>query len=199
MRIDISKVLWRTRGFKWDYVFVLRPVQPRIQNCYDFYVDAFSGATPSIDPINVGGVLRTTNGEDIYFIATTFIDPTFKDVESRPIAHYLIWFPTIDAGLTDVELPTDWGFQFVTTVGVAWKSAFSSDGVSDGDLLDPARSLINSVRLSDADCASIRFDRRVAEKKNRINDPPDRKLTFLAVATFSALILAVVIYWLTHR
>lgn len=166
MRIDLDSVLWRTRGRTWDYGFVLRPVHPHIETWYDFHADAFSGATPGRDPVSVGGVLLTIDGEKVPFVATTFQDPTLRDAAGRPVAHYFVWFPTIAGAPADLELPADWGPQVVQAFGDEWKTAFSSDGASDDDLLAPARSMIKEVPLSDAGGSSIRFDRRVVEKKS---------------------------------
>lgn len=201
MRIDLDSVLWRTRGRTWDYGFVLRPVHPHIETWYDFHADAFSGATPGRDPVSVGGVLLTIDGEEVPFVATTFQDPTLRDAAGRPVAHYFVWFPTIAGAPADLEIPADWGPQVVQAFGDEWKTAFSSDGASDDDLLAPARSMMKEVPLSDARGASIRFDRRVVEKKKRQAVPPTSKTNRarLVTAAVGALILAMVIYWLTHR
>jgi hypothetical protein len=200
MRIDLDSVLWRTRGRTWDYRFVLRPVHPHIETWYDFHGDAFSGASAARDPLNIGGILLTIDGDEVCFVATTFQDPTLRDRAGRPVAHYFVWFPAIARGSPDLELPADWGPQVVQAFGDEWNTAFSSDGASDNDLLAPARSLMKHVPLSDAGGVSVRFGRRVVEKKKRQAVPATSKTNraFLVTATVGALILALVIYWLTH-
>lgn len=210
MRIDLDSVLWRTRGRTWDYRFVLRPVHPHIETWYDFHADAFSGVTPGRDPINVGGVLHTSGRTEVPFVATTFQDPTLRDAAGRPVVHYLVWFPTVSGVSAYLEVPEDWGLQFVQAFGDEWKTAFSSDGASDDDLLEPARSRLKEVSLSDARNASIQLDRQIyerelrdrVEKKKRRAVPPrsrtHRTLLLLAIGA-AALILAVLISWLTNR
>lgn len=201
MRIDLDSVLWRTRGQTWDYSFVLRPVHPSIETWYDFHADAFSGATPNTDPITVGGMLVTIDGEELRFVATTFQDPTLRDVAGRPVAHYLVWFPNIAGTPPDFEIPPDWGPQVVHAFGEHWTTAFSSDGASDDDLLTTARSLMKEVPISGAGGVTIRFERRIVEKKKRRVVPPASKTNraVLVTATVGALILAIAIYWLTRR
>lgn len=201
MRVDLDSVLWRTRGRTWDYSFVLRPVHPRIETWYDFHADAFSGATPGREPINVGGVLRTIDGDEVCFVATTFQDPTLRDDVGRPVAHYFVWFPSVAGAPADLELPADWGPQLLQAFGDEWKTAFSSDGASDDDLLAPARSLLKEVPLSDTGCAPIQLDRRVFEKKKRqaVLRTSRTNRSLLLTAAVVALILAVVISWLTNR
>lgn len=201
MRIDLDSVLWRTRGRTWDYSFVLRPLHPHIETWYDFHADVFSGATPGREPMNLGGILVTLKGEEVRFVATTFQDATLKDAAGRPIAHYFVWFPNLAGAPLDFELPADWGPQIVRAFGDEWSTAFSSDGASDEDLLATARSLVKEVPQSDAGGVSVRFDRRVVEKKKRQSLAPttNTNRALLVTATVGALILALVIYWLTQR
>jgi hypothetical protein len=103
------------------------------------------GSTPGRDPVNVGGVLVTIEGEEVHFVATTFQDATLRDAAGRPVAHYFVWFPNIAGAPPDFELPADWGPQVVQAYGDEWKTAFSSDGASDDELLATARSLVKEV------------------------------------------------------
>jgi hypothetical protein len=202
MRINLNNILWRTRGSKWDYRFVLRPTDPQIENFYDLHVDAFSELHPDEAPISVGGVLVTTRGEEVRFVATTFTDMKLKDADDgRSIAHYLIWFPTVSSGAVDFKLPLNWGRQIINAFGNEWINAFSSEDISENDLLESARSSIKNVPLSIADGGTIEFDRRVIEKKNLIVYQPPSKAnrTLLLTLTVSALVLAAALYWRARR
>jgi hypothetical protein len=200
LRIDLDSVLWRTRGRTWDYGFVLRPVHPHVETWYDFHADAFSGAAPGTSPISVGGVLLTVDGEKVSFVATAFQDAILKDAAERPVAHYLVWFPSLAGAPLSFEIPADWGNQVIQAFGDEWKTAFSSDGASEDDLLATARAFVKEVPLSDAGGVSIRFDRRVVEKKKRQALPRTSKTNraFLVIAIAGVLILAFLMYWLTR-
>lgn len=201
MQIDLDSILWRTRGRAWDYCFVLRPVHPHIETWYDFHADAFSGAMPGAAPINVGGVLLTIEGEEVRFVATAFQDATLKDAAERPIAHYFVWFPNLPGAPPTLLIPADWGNQLVRAFGDEWGSAFTSDGASDDDLLATARSLMKAVDLAEASDVSVRFDRRVVEKKKRraLRRMSKTNRALLVIATVGALILALLMYWLMRR
>ena len=201
MRINLDSVLWRTRGRTWDYSFVLRPVHPHVETWYDFHADAFSGTAPGTSPIIVGGVLVTVDREEVSFVATAFQDATLKDAAERPVAHYLVWFPSLAGAPPSFEIPADWGNQVVQAFGDEWRTAFSSDGASEDDLLATARALVKEVPLSDVGDVSIRLDRRVVEKKKRQAFPRTSKTrrAFLVTAIAGVLILlALLTCWLTR-
>lgn len=201
MRIDLESVLWRTRGHTWDYSFVLRPVHPHLEAWYNFHTDAFAGVAASTDATSVGGVLVTSEGEELRFVATTFQDPTLKDVAGRPVAHYLVWFPNIDGTECALNIAPDWGAQVVRAFGDHFRTAFASDDVSDDDLLATARSFVKEVQLSSVAGVVIQFERRVVEKKKRQAIPPTSKTNraLLVTSAVGVLILAIAIYMLMRR
>ncbi len=200
MRIDLDRILWRTRGHTWDYSFVLRPIDPHIDTWYDFHADAFSGRTPSRDPFSVGGVLHTMGNEELRFVATIFQDATLKDAAGRPVAHYIVWFPNIESVSSDFELPADWGSRIVQAFGDEWETAFSGDGASDDDILATARLQVKHVQIPDTGGVSIRFDYQI-EKKKRRDFPPTRTTNraLLVIPTVGILILTIFLWYTIHR
>lgn len=200
MRIGLDNVLWRTRGRGWDYTFVLRPADPPVMAWYDFHADVFSEVAPGKDPVSTGGYLHLESSKKIPFIATTFQDPTLRDAAQRPIAHYIIWFPKTAAKPTEFVIPVDWGVQVVDAFGEGWHSAFESDGKSDDDLLEPARAILKEVVLLDQRAALVTLSRQIIEKKKALNRAPLRKRSFpRLLAATTAVLLALLVYWLTRR
>lgn len=165
MRIDLDRVLWRTRGRGWDYSFTLVPAHPQIEAWYDFHADAFSDTTPGRGPSNVGGVLVRAAGEQIPFVATTFQDATLRDAAGRPVAHYLVWFPSLSGNPTEFEIPADWGSHVVQAFGETWNSVFAGDGALEAESLKRTCLFLREVNVPDASRVRVRFDRRVFEKK----------------------------------
>lgn len=200
MLIDLDSVLWRTRGYEWDYSFILRPVHPHIETWYDFHADVFSETTPGATPSITGGFLRLGDGDEMPFVATSFQDPTLRDAAGRPIAHYLIWFPNTPGRPTEYAVATNWGAQVISAFGEEWRSAFDSDGSSDDDLLATARSFLKEVALADGEAVRVALIRTVVEKKKHPDGArlrKSRRLLLLAVAAAGVLLL--LLCWLIRE
>ncbi|MBA2664506.1 MAG: hypothetical protein H0U74_19620 [Bradymonadaceae bacterium] len=197
MRIDLDCLLWRTRGHKWDYSFVLRPNLPVIEWWYDFHEGIFSGITPSIHPKNIGGILHT-NGKKYPFIATAFQDVDAKDEAGRSVAHFLVWFHSPEHDDTaSLEVPAGWGSEVVRAFGPDWRSAFAGNDDPDVDLLAAARTRLKSVMLSGDNPVIVALEHQVIQKKkSRAPKRISRRLLMIAGA---ALFLILLLIWLASQ
>lgn len=196
--VDLQRLLWRTRGRTWDYCFVLQPVQLHINSFYQLHFEAFSGTKPEATPRTWGGVLIGEESK-LRFVATLFLDEDKVDTYDRPIAHYMVWFPTPGAD-ADLRLPADWGAHLLRAFGEEWTSAYSSNGGADDDRLFDACAKINSVTVPHRErVVLLRFDRQVLEKKKR--RPRQRSpWTTTALSVGIALVLLfLILLWLGGR
>lgn len=116
MNIDSNKLLWRTRGFEWEYTFIQYPKTKALEcieeEAYSIK-DLIFGGVPALD-IKMAkhgahyeqGTVVLTNGEKHSFYAVAFNDPDRRDRQEenhgRPLAHYMVLF-------SDLAPPQGWG------------------------------------------------------------------------------------------
>lgn len=112
--IDLECVLWRTRGFTWDYDFVLEPSAPHSDGWYWMHRAVFAGVEPAETTRYCVGDLGEDTGEITPFVAAALLDPVRRDEHGRPIAHYIVWF---HVGRTADEMqnatPSGWEQKFL--------------------------------------------------------------------------------------
>lgn len=89
LRLRVSELLYRSRGRDWDYTFLLQPPPLLGEGWYALHRRIFHNVEPSSTPIVLRGALGVGTGQP--FLATAFTDPTRRDYQARPIAHYLTW------------------------------------------------------------------------------------------------------------
>jgi hypothetical protein len=205
IEVDLDRVLWLTRGRRWGYAFLLKPLLSPGDAWMNVHARIFADLTPSVTPYSVAGKLVDFHVER-WFIATTFLDPRRRDDLGRPVVHHVVWFPPDERGARWVA-PLDWGPQLVAALAPAYDAAFALDRADQGDErgLDPIADvqrvfdrervgLPSRLRLSSQ--AVMLYVLRPVETKY-VELPPTRprprhtvgRALFLWVASFGALLL----------
>jgi len=138
IEVDLTRVLWLTRGWRWDYVFVLKPLVSVGDAWANIQWRVFAGLLPAAVPHTVAGRIDDFHVERA-FLATTFLDPQRRDVRGRAVTHHLVWFPPDESSPRFVA-PADWGPQLVAALAPAFDAAFALDVSTrdDGRDLDPS-------------------------------------------------------------
>jgi hypothetical protein len=197
--IDFDHLLWRTRGARWDYTFLLRPAISEIDDWYDLHRQVFARSTPDREPTNIGGTL-TAEGVSLCFAATCFLDPTRRDAAGRPIAHYLLWLEP-PKEKERILLPRDWGRQLTTTLAPALDSVFElgseqADGV-DATVTEQTALLV--ATSLEGDPQPIALEAKVVLKKKSPTTPSSRSNPSLKIwLAVAALVLLIVVVLLTR-
>lgn len=137
IEVDLTRVLWLTRGWRWDYVFLLKPLVSVGDAWANIQWRVFAGLLPATVPHTVAGRIDDSQVERA-FLATTFLDPQRRDVRGRAVTHHLVWFPP-DERSPRVAAPADWGPQLVAALAPAFDAVFALDvsNQDDGRDLDP--------------------------------------------------------------
>lgn len=137
IEVDLTRVLWLTRGWRWDYVFLLKPRLSVGHAWADLQWRIFAGISPGPVPYSVAGVVIDLGGSHP-FLATTFLDPHRCDARGRAVTHHLVWFPPDETAARPVA-PADWGPQLVAALSPAFDAAFAFDPAASDDErgLDP--------------------------------------------------------------
>lgn len=121
--MNLKYVLWRTRGYNWDYDFVLEPESPSSGGWYLIHRSVFGGVTPTMKPTYVRGTLVDTGAESVPFVGAAFLDPSRRDAHGRPVAHYVMWFrvgETFNEVLSGT--PAGWEITFLKHVSEVFDS-----------------------------------------------------------------------------
>lgn len=138
IEVDLTHVLWLTRGWCWNYVFLLKPLVGVGDAWANIQWRVFAGTLPAAVPHTVAGRIDDFRNERA-FLATTFLDPRRRDVRGRAVTHHIVWFPP-DERSARMVAPADWGPQLVAALAPAFDAAFALDlpGQDDGVDLDPS-------------------------------------------------------------
>jgi len=106
-----QSILWRSRGYHWDFEFISTPSLPRCRSWWKLTKDAFREVDSSCNKKIIYGVVdfRDQNQKRHYF-AAYFIDADKVDWTGRSTQHFLIWFPpeTLSEGYLYQNIPADW-------------------------------------------------------------------------------------------
>lgn len=137
IEVDLTRVLWLTRGWRWDYVFLLKPLVGVGDAWANIQWRVFAGTLPAAAPHTVAGRIDDLRSQRA-FLATTFLDPQRRDVRGRAVTHHLVWFPP-DERRARMVAPADWGPQLVAALAPAFDAVFALDlpHQDDGVDLDP--------------------------------------------------------------
>ncbi len=159
LSIELSQVLYRTRGRDWDYAFLLQPEPLLSEGWYTLHRRIFAGVEPTEAPVLLRGELGVGLGQP--FFATAYVDAARRDSQDRAIAHYLTWF----GRAAEYAPGLSYGPGLVAALEPALSSVFDLAPESlrrgDGKPLDsllrarflaalPARSLLVPARQSSA-------------------------------------------------
>ena len=123
---DPRHLLWRTKGFNWDYNVVAVPTRP--EGPWGTVLNGiFPGSTPAATLAQ--GDLAAPDGSNRPFVAAALEDPNARDEAGRPVWHYFVWLPDTEAltGLSLADaLPGDWPVQILQRLRVAHTAAMDS-------------------------------------------------------------------------
>ncbi len=159
--ISLSHLLWRTAGRSWEYRFVMCP--RFVEDPYSLQVELFGDVVVG-DQENIGSGLCVTTGGAMPYVATAFRDPKHRDTASRPILHYMTWFPPAEViSGRGLELPDNWGVQVLAQLQKDWDVAFGSESPS---ILEGHGEASRLLVIDAANGRQIDFDRRIDLKKN---------------------------------
>jgi hypothetical protein len=121
LTLRLGDVLYRTRGHDWDYAFLLQPEPLLGEGWYALHRRIFANVEPTDAPVSLRGSLAVGLGQP--FFATAFTDPTRRDYQARPIAHYITWL-----GKAAEDAPgVSFGEGLVAALGNALDSVFGLD------------------------------------------------------------------------
>ncbi|MDB4931265.1 MAG: hypothetical protein JWM10_3749 [Myxococcaceae bacterium] len=134
IEVDLDRVLWLTRGRRWSYAFLLKPLISPGDSWMSIQARIFDGVKPSVSPYSVAGKAVEAVFERA-FIATAFVDPVRRDEWGRDVVHHLVWFPP-DERAARMVAPADWGPRLVDALAPAYDAAFAVDLADRGDERD---------------------------------------------------------------
>lgn len=91
--LDRRRLLWRTRGQYWDYLFLLRPEQPSLPGWLHVFEQVFSDdQAPAAGVFYAKSSLRVrSSGPQHYFVAAALTDPARCDFVGRRVQHFFIY------------------------------------------------------------------------------------------------------------
>ncbi len=204
VELNLDNLLWRTRGQRWDYTFVLHPLAPFVDSWYEVHSKVFVGVTPSVVPASRGGTLF--DGDDEHcFIATAFQDPVHRDSAGRPIAHYMIYFLATDQLIgSTFTLPTDWGLQVLLAVRAIYDKNFEAlpsqtpeaSGEEIEDSFASARGTADPIKL-DGNSSSVLIESRIIVEKKKSTSISTTSTRWLRLFPATALLLFILaLLWL---
>lgn len=132
--ITRRRLLWRTRGRDWDYLFLLRPEEPALPG----WLHAFEHIFPDDQAPRTGvyyakGELwgPSANGPSA-FIAAALTDPTRSDFAGRPLQHFFVYMLRNEA---DAALFTEgWGASLLEALGPGLDAIFAEQRGEDDPL-----------------------------------------------------------------
>ena len=92
---DPKTLLWRARGYHWDFEFINTPAFLTDNNWWKLTKDTFSMVDPnSNEQIIYGTVDFRSQNQKKWYLAAYYLDKSQVDWTSRCIRHFLIWFPS---------------------------------------------------------------------------------------------------------
>ena len=121
LALDVSRLLWKTRGVHWDYEFIATPEVPSLPAWSAMLDEVLGDADPHAADLMYGVLEIIGGGGEHPYAAVRFLDPDRKDWTGRPIQHLAVWFPAIDrAASVPNVVPTDWHLQALSALGTTY-------------------------------------------------------------------------------
>ena len=159
-----ATLLWQTRGRYWDYEFVAIPDTPCVDSWWEVFNQIFGGGPePRKGVVHRYGELPGSQPKP--FVAVAFLDAVLRDQHGRPICHYLVWFPEMEAGPAferlRTGLPEDWPTQILNTMRPYFESN-DAFGLDEGRVQDIVK---NGVKLGDYLIGRVQRHGRMQELK----------------------------------
>lgn len=100
--LERSRLLWRTRGQHWDYLFLLRPEQPVLPGWIQVFEQVFpDDRAPAEGVFYARGSLKvgSRSGRRYEFVAAALTDPERRDFADRRIQHFFIYLLKDDSDI----------------------------------------------------------------------------------------------------
>ena len=121
LALNVSRLLWKTRGVHWDYEFIATPDVPSLPAWSAMLDEVLGDADPHAADLLYGVLEDSVGGGEHPYTAVRFLDPDRKDWTGRPIQHLAVWFPAIDrAASVPNVVPTDWHLQALSALGTTY-------------------------------------------------------------------------------
>lgn len=119
--IDLRRLLWRTRGRRWDYTFLLRPTVPARPAWFNTYLEIFPEERER--PGRPGSAVYSDGtlpqGGELY-VAAVVTDPVRQDLCGRPVLHLFV--------VVGGERPPDgWAEQLLADLGPVHSRVFEAE------------------------------------------------------------------------
>ena len=118
LTLNVSRLLWKTRGEHWDYEFIATPDVPSLPAWSVTLEEVLGDADPRTGDLFYGVLELIGDGGGAHpYAAVRFLDPDRKDWTGRPIQHLAVWFPAIGQASVPDVVPTDWHLQALAALG----------------------------------------------------------------------------------
>lgn len=203
--MDPSRLLWRTRGLRWDYTFLARPTGVAIAGWMNLFLHVFDGTAEADETKTLRGRLRLPEtAPPLRFIAAARVDPRRVDFAGRPVQHYFLYL--LPAGTDESCVPASWAEQLQEKLAGTLDAVFALErivGEQPGTFSDR---LLRQITLPPvielaADGPGAAFDERPdfwaeAEKKT---PAPSPTLSQRGVPGWAWALILLLTLWLLGR
>lgn len=131
IKIDTSRLLWRTRGRRWDYTFVTRPRGVEIAGWMNLFQHVFGSSAAEGETRSKTGRLRRgwPGGVAFRYIAAAMTDPACKDFADRPIQHFFLY--VLEEWQDERAFPEDWQEQLRAALAPSLAGIFQEERGQD--------------------------------------------------------------------
>lgn len=123
MEIKKENLSWRTRGFDWDYEFIIKPSPEKIPNLYGLHTDIFGKITPTTEPKTFS---RSRKESSNYIVATCFLMDDMLDEFYRPIKHFFMYVVDSESDVSNFENKKEWGKELLGSLRNQYPDYFQS-------------------------------------------------------------------------
>lgn len=112
--LQVSRLLWKTRGRHWDYEFISVPEVPPLPGWMNTLDEILGSADAHAEQLLFGDLVVGNGGSaDVShaFAAIRFLDPERTDWTGRRVQHFGVWF--LGAPVQEIPelVPIDWHRQ----------------------------------------------------------------------------------------
>lgn len=185
--IESTRLLWRTRGYRWDYTFLQRPTIVDLGGWLQLFEHVFLSSDGGSPPNRRGRILiRGSYGElkTLYYVAAAPMDPTRSDFAGRPVQHFFLYL--LPAEKDGERFTAGWEGRLLTALAPVSNTVFSIERGPEEASSDFSERLQRELRTAlpshlelDSQGASGQWERRedfVVEKKTLAPNPTERKI-----------------------
>lgn len=150
LEIDTNRLLWRTRGHRWDYTFLQRPSTPALAGWLHLFEQVFPPNMEGGDSSVVyrrGRILhRTAQGARavLPFVAAALTDPERCDFAGRPVQHFFLYILEDDGDENQFSL--GWEKSLLSALEPATQVVFSLERPPGESPVDFSERLLQKLR-----------------------------------------------------